>query len=146
MRTKRNTVIDIQFQDGFAVDWYFGMPQACRDALDIKLTARVIKNATGSSKENIWTRGAPPDYAFALGDTFHAHAKVAMLPWQEALKKLQHSVQVVAIDGATLTVAATSYRDQTPQLPVHYMLTQDALAAWLQSGVRPETAAAAHKP
>lgn len=146
MRTKRNAVIDVEFQHGFAVNWHFSMAQAYRDALDIKLTARVVKNASGSSKENIWTRGAPPDYAFALGDTFHAPSEVALFPWQAALKKLQYSVQVVAIDNATLTVAATSYHDQRPQLPVHYTLTQDALAAWLQSGIRPENAIVVHKP
>jgi hypothetical protein len=146
MRTKRNAVIDIQFQHGFAVGWHFGVASACRDALDLKLTARVVKNAAGSSKENIWTRGAPPDYAFTVGDTFHAPAEVALLPWQQALKKLQHSVQVVAIDAATVTVVAIAYRDQTPQLPEHYTLTQDALAAWLQSGIRPETAVTVHTP
>ena len=147
MRSKRQTSLDIAFPDGWAEGWAFGVPVACREALDIKLTARVVKSAAAERhKEQIWTRGQPPEYSFDLGDTFHAPAKAATLPWHQAVKHLNLSLQIVGRVDTDLIVAAIAYQAQHAQPPQHYRLSQAAFAHWLQHGKRPETATPVSNP
>lgn len=140
MRTKRNTTIDIRFRNGLAEGWGFGVRSAFRDALDIKLTARVVKTAPAGGKENIWTRGEPPDYAFGIGDTFHAPVSASGLRWDQALRQLTCSLQIIAVESGLLTVAVTEYRQHQAQPTTLCKLRPDDLVVWLRDGVGPESA------
>jgi hypothetical protein len=53
------------FKNGYAEGWAFAVAEAFRDALDIKLTDKVI----GRKKMQIWTQGQ--QFGFSLGDVLY---------------------------------------------------------------------------
>lgn len=86
-RDDRGYALIANFEDGFALGWKMAVPEAFRDALDIKLTPRMFEK----KKAMLWTQGRL--YGFHEGDVIHDH-KDAYKEWGEALKHLTLSVQV----------------------------------------------------
>lgn len=66
-KTKRPTdlLIDYKKDGEYSNGWYFCIPRAFRDALDIKLTDRVIKK----QPVRIWTQGS--EFCFDVGDVLY---------------------------------------------------------------------------
>jgi len=63
--TKRSEILIAQFVDGFALGWAFAVPEAFREALDIRMTTKMM-----CKKEiRIWTQGM--SFSFKEGDTIH---------------------------------------------------------------------------
>lgn len=83
----RGYALIANFIDGFALGWKMAIPEAFKDALDIKLTPRKLAGKT----EMILTQGRI--YTFKKGDTLY-DTKHAYQEWGEALKILKLSVQV----------------------------------------------------
>ena len=86
-RDDRGYALIANFKDGFALGWKMAVPEAFKEALDIKLTPRMF----AKKKEMLWTQGRL--YDFHEGDTIH-DTKHAYKEWGEALKDLKLSVQV----------------------------------------------------
>lgn len=86
-RDDRGYALIANFEDGFALGWKMAVPDAFKEALDIKLTPRIF----AGKKEMLWTQGRL--YGFNEGDTIH-DTKDAYEEWGEALKRLKLSVQV----------------------------------------------------
>lgn len=86
-RDDRGYALIANFVDGFALGWKMAVPDAFKEALDIKLTPRMF----AGKKEMLWTQGRV--YDFHVGDTLY-DTKQAYEEWGEALKHLKLSVQV----------------------------------------------------
>lgn len=86
-RDDRGYALIVNFVDGFALGWKMAVPEAFKEALDIKLTPRIF----AKKKEMLWTQGRL--YDFHEGDTIHDTTQ-AYKKWGEALKHLKISVQV----------------------------------------------------
>ena len=86
-RDDRGYALIANFENGFALGWKMAVPEAFKEALDIKLTPRIFSGKT----EMLWTQGRL--YDFHEGDTIH-NTKDAYSGWGEALKHLKLSVQV----------------------------------------------------
>jgi len=86
-RDDRGYALIANFEDGFALGWKMAVPEAFKEALDIKLTPRVF----GGKKEMLLTQGRL--YAFHEGDTIH-DTKHAYEEWRDGLRRLRLSVQV----------------------------------------------------
>lgn len=86
-RDDRGYALIANFEDGFALGWKMAVPEAFKEALDIKLTPRMF----AKEKEMLWTQGRL--YNFHEGDTIH-DIKDAYKEWGGALKRLKLSVQV----------------------------------------------------
>lgn len=67
-RVKRSTELIAKFDNGYAGNWRFCVPLFFCEALDIKLTERVVNN----KKVNVLTQGS--NYNLVAGDTFYNHA------------------------------------------------------------------------
>jgi hypothetical protein len=84
-RARRTENLDVTFVDGVAEGWVFGVVDAFRTQLDMRLEERVDKAASLAKelelgrkltprekvKRSAWTRGSPPAYAFERGHIFH---------------------------------------------------------------------------
>lgn len=86
-RDDRGYALIANFVDGFALGWKMAVPEAFKEALDIKLTPRIF----AKKKEMLWTQGRL--YDFHEGDTIHDTTQ-AYKEWGGALKYLKVSVQV----------------------------------------------------
>ena len=86
-RDDRGYVLIANFVDGFALGWKMAVPEALKEALDIKLTPRMF----AGKQEMLWTQGRL--YNFHEGDTIHDTSH-AFNEWGKALKHLKLSVQV----------------------------------------------------
>ena len=63
---ERSTNLIAEFnKNGFARGWYMAVKTCFRDALDIRLTNRII----GGQTQQIWTQGN--EFYFKTGDTLH---------------------------------------------------------------------------
>ena len=88
IREERSLIPIAVFVNGFAAGWKMAVPGAFKDALDIKLTQRIV----GGKKQMVWTQGRVFD--FKEGDTIHdVHTPFAV--WREALEQLTLMVQVL---------------------------------------------------
>lgn len=83
----RGYALIANFIDGFALGWKMAVPEAFKEALDIKLTPRIFEK----KKEMLWTQGRL--YDFHEGDTIY-DTRQAYKEWGEALKHLKLCVQV----------------------------------------------------
>ena len=83
----RGYALIANFSGGYTQGWKMAVPEAFKEALDIKLTARVY----AKKKEMRWTQGNI--YDFHEGDTFY-DTKLAYGKWSEGLKVLKICVQV----------------------------------------------------
>lgn len=86
-RDDRGYALLANFVDGFALGWKMAIPESFREALDIKLTPRML----AGKKHMLWTQGRL--YDFHEGDLFH-DTQHAYAKWGKALKHLTLSVQV----------------------------------------------------
>lgn len=86
-RDDRGYALLANFLDGFALGWKMAVPESFREALDIRLTPRVL----AGKKQMLWTQGRM--YDFHEGDLLHDTPQ-AYTEWGEALKHLTLSVQV----------------------------------------------------
>jgi hypothetical protein len=111
-KRKRTEQLGIEFENGIAKDWAFDMSESFKPSLDIAYMQRADKEANTALKKAlgrpleaaekmwrmVWTRGIPPAYSFAEGDIFYDPAGVRGMEWEEALKVLRRTVQII---GAT---------------------------------------------
>lgn len=72
--------------------WFFAVPVAFRDALDIKYT---VRKSSGRSVWD-WTRGKPPQIAFDLGDVFYDQPDARRGNWDRASRQLTFAISVRA--------------------------------------------------
>lgn len=86
-RDDRSNIFIANFQDGYVVGWKMVLPEAFKEALDIRLTPRTALGKT----ELVWTQGKI--YDFHEGDTFH-DSKLAYENWGKALKTMTLSIQI----------------------------------------------------
>jgi hypothetical protein len=111
-RLKRSLNHIANFENGYAVDWYFAIPECFKSELDIKLTARkvpliidgkeqyeIVKTPKGNDKRQrlvvslfTWTQGK--EYCFAEGHTFYDTPK-AYLQWDEALLHIKIACHIL---------------------------------------------------
>lgn len=94
----RSELFIARFVDGFAVGWRLAVPEAFKDALDIKMTPRVVtvtkevgdKKTKKSITYNVWTQGQA--FNFRAGDVLYdspkAYAKFRSL-WDVAKMMVQ---------------------------------------------------------
>ncbi len=87
-RQKRSEKLIANFVNGYAEGWAFAVPEAFRDALDIKLTKRV-KNKV---ERLCWTQGDL--FAFDEGDIIY-DTLAAYTQWDQAMEKIKRTCQVV---------------------------------------------------
>jgi hypothetical protein len=99
-RDRRSNVLIAIFVEGFALGWKMAIPESFKDALDIKLTPRVLAGKT----EMIWTQG--PIYNFHEGDTFY-DTKLAYTEWEKALKHLKLCIQVQSVSSSGFITTET---------------------------------------
>ncbi len=113
----------------FLPDFYFGVPRAAIEALDIYLSVTGLQERKETGVAAIITIGAPPAPAFNPGDIFHAPRMppdVAGAPWGEQKKFLEMTVQVITADMDQVTAAVTHHDGTTPPQtinmpPRHFM-------------------------
>lgn len=98
---KRSTKIDVEFTGphGNAAGWFFAVPEAFKDTLDIKYVERLVKvpgQKGGKGKAVMaWTQGHPSQYTFDRGHVFYDHPASRALPWGEVVGRIRYSVQVL---------------------------------------------------
>jgi hypothetical protein len=92
-RGKRSYTLIANFVDGFAFGWKMAVPESFKEALDIKLTPRILAGKT----EMTWTQGLI--YNFHEGDVIY-DTKLAYKEWKEALKYLKLCVQVQSVSSS----------------------------------------------
>lgn len=100
-REERDLILIANFVDGYSSDFFFKLPTSFRDALDIKLTPRMIHGKT----INIYSQGK--NFSFKQGDVIHDTKEAYALEWGEALKYIKHSLQVIDSRDATSDIAET---------------------------------------
>jgi hypothetical protein len=102
--SERTRVLNPIFVDGYADNWYFAVPEAFRDALDIKWTT-ISEDLV---QTEFWTQGS--NYSFKAGDTLYdtrfAYEKSpgVPMPWGEALKVMKYCVKVISASPAAVVV------------------------------------------
>lgn len=108
-KRNRTEQLGIEFENGIAKDWAFGVPESFRPALDIAYMQRADKEANAALKAElgrsldaaertwkmVWTQGDPPAYAFGEGDIFYDPAGVRAMEWADALPILRRTVQII---------------------------------------------------
>lgn len=85
---ERTPVLISTFSGGYTGDWKFKLPTAFRDALDIKLTNRMIEK----KRYSILTQGDA--FSFKTGDTIYDSPLAYTLPWEDAIKIIKFAIQV----------------------------------------------------
>lgn len=88
-RARRSEVLNVEFVGGLAKGWTFGVVDAFRPQLDIRLDDRVDKEGEAEKRKQlgrplkhdervfrrVWTQGDPPAYGFERGHVFHFPAE-----------------------------------------------------------------------
>lgn len=88
-----------------AEGWYMCVPLCFNDALDIKLTKRIIRDEENEKEEIlVWTQGS--SFAFNSGDTLY-DTHDAYKVWSEALKTIGFCVRVKTSSNAGPTEGDT---------------------------------------
>jgi len=87
-REERSLILIANFVDGYSSDFIFKLPTSFKDALDIKLTPRMIRGKT----INIYSQGK--NYSFKQGDVIYDAKEAYTLEWGEALGYINNSIQV----------------------------------------------------
>jgi hypothetical protein len=109
--SERSRILNPIFVDGYADNWHFAVPEAFKDALDIKWTAisrdKVITQAL--------TQGS--NYSFKEGDLLYDNRHAYEKPWGEAIASMKFCVKVI---GATPATVVVSKEIETSQ-PVVYI-------------------------
>jgi len=131
-RSQRNIILIANFIDGYADGWRFAVRECFRDALDIKLTAKV----TNKIEDYIWTQGT--QFNFSQGDILYDTRLAYELTWGEALKHIKLSIQINEITPSK-TVIFKLYRPNKERLIIEEVdrieCTQAAFVSFLQTGI-----------
>lgn len=143
-RDAREQRLTTLLRDKFAEEdhgWHMFVPRCFNEALDIKLTDRVIKGR----KERVWTQGS--GFAFSVGDTIY-DTHEAYQVWRDALRRIKLCVTVIEAQSVSLgedrrerssgtvtfTVAAIN-QEQTRLVERDILtMTQDAFVRFLIDG------------
>ena len=125
MSKKRRTEnLSVKFVNRQVEGWAFGVADAFRTQLDIRLDERIDKEGNKKKeaalgrklepseklKRRVWTQGDPPAYSFDRGHMFHEPPECHSLPWSMALPLLKRTVTVLLAkpDAGALVEARTS--------------------------------------
>lgn len=113
--TKRSDILIAQFVDGFALGWAFPLPEAFREALDIRMTTKKI-----CKKEiQIWTQGM--SFSFKEGDTVH-NSRLAYDDY--ALFLRGNNPITLQVQSATSSGFVTTESFHIDESPVHFRVEQ----------------------
>lgn len=99
LRELRSGFLMVHFLDGYAPGWKMAVPEAFKEALDIKYTPRTVtigKDEKGDAitrDEFLWTQGR--EFGFKQGDTIW-DSKSIYPTWEEQLQHTTLGVQVVS--------------------------------------------------
>ena len=85
---ERSLQLIANFSKGYADGWKFAVRQCNYEALDIKLTSRVING----NKQNMLTQGK--SYNFTRGMIFYDSIETYNICWRDALKIINNCVQI----------------------------------------------------
>lgn len=127
---RRTEQLEIEFVCGLARGWAFGVVDAFRTNLDIRLDQRIDSLASKAKEQTlgrkllpnekvlrrVWTGGTPPAYSFARGHMFHEPPEAHSLPWDQALRVLRRSIVVLDAQpdaGALLDVLPKDDEDES---------------------------------
>jgi len=75
-------------------DWFFLLPPFFNDALDIKLTERMVEKTSIL----VWTQGSA--FSFQDGDVLYPKSKVYETVWGEAFREMEFCLQVTQAESA----------------------------------------------
>lgn len=96
-KNKRDLKLIADFKDGYIQDWYFKLPEAFKDALDIQFTERTIDK----KKKKFWTQGKC--YAFNNGDVVYNRIINRNETWRTTLLFSELiALQIISASPATL--------------------------------------------
>lgn len=106
-RTERLNTFLARFENGYAADWAYRLPEHFKDSLDIRWTSRVKKGV----QESCWTQGSRFDFreGYVIYDSPKGYAV-----WNEAL---QHINSVFQITKSSPAIPATNEPTTWPQRP-----------------------------
>ncbi len=85
---ERSTTVCAQFVGGFTREWSFKLPEAFKEALDIKTTVRQINKV----QHSVVTQGT--SYSFKKGDVIYDSILAYTFEWGEALKLTKFMIQI----------------------------------------------------
>lgn len=108
-RDERDLILIANFVDGYSSDFFFKLPTSYRDALDIKLTPRMIHGKT----INTYSQGK--NFSFKQGDVIHDSKEAYTMDWGEALEYIKYSLQVIDSRDATTDISE-SYEIKNTQV------------------------------
>lgn len=108
-RNRRTENISVNFVNRQAEGWAFGVADAFRMNLDIKLDQRIDKEGNKAKEaklgrklepsekltRRVWTQGSPPAYSFGQGHYFHEPPVCHLMAWDQALALLRRSIMVL---------------------------------------------------
>jgi hypothetical protein len=115
--TSRSEVLIAQFVDGFAVGWEFAVPEAFREALDIRITSKAISKKT----IQVWTQGM--SFSFKEGDTLH-NSRLAYDDYASFLKG--NNPVTIQVQSATDAGYVTKESFLIQSEPVDYLVERSA--------------------
>jgi hypothetical protein len=95
---ERSLVRIANFVGGYAAGWFFAVPTAFADALDMKEGVRAYEK----EKITLMTQGRL--FSFKAGDTLYDTPKAYDAPWEVALRHIKLCVQVELASPASETV------------------------------------------
>ena len=131
-RDKRSSILIANFIDGYADGWRFPVRECFKDALDIKMTSRILNKI----ENNIWTQGT--QFNFSQGDIIYDTRLAYELTWGEALKHIKISVQIYKITPSQ-TIIFKLYRPKKELLSIEEIdsieCTQANFVSFLQTGI-----------
>jgi len=108
-REERSLILIANFTDGYTSDFKFSLPESFREALDIKITPRMVFG----KNRNVYTQGR--NFAFKEGDVIYNTKKAYQLVWGEALKEIELSLQILKANDAS-TEIKEKYESQNPSI------------------------------
>lgn len=97
MIKKRTPKLTLQFADGFSINSAFAIPESCRAAFDIRLTAQVKTDKATRQKSTTWHWTEGDSYDFHRGDIFYDAKQAYVSDWKEALLHIKEAVQVIRL-------------------------------------------------
>jgi hypothetical protein len=122
----RSLTLLANFVDGFAAGWFFAVPEAFKDALDIRFGPRVLSKQQDEKQEklHLWTQGNK--FSFSPGDILYDSKSAyfeengAPLPWSAALNVINLCLEVEsATPAGWVPSKAFSTRFSTEYLEGH---------------------------
>jgi hypothetical protein len=108
-RKRRTEQLSVDFKDGVAKGWVFGVADAFRVNLDIRFDSRIDAQASKAKEQRLgrklqphekvvrraWTQGVPAAYSLGRGHLFHDPPIAHQIVWEAALPLLRRSIVVL---------------------------------------------------